>query len=52
MWGCHTITRCIDACPKNVRPTDGIEGVRRKLVAQTPKMFTQKLKKFFGPKKP
>ena len=32
MWGCHTITRCIQACPKNVRPTDGIEGVRRKLV--------------------
>ncbi len=31
-WGCHTITRCIDACPKQVRPTDGIEGVRRKLV--------------------
>lgn len=32
MWGCHTITRCIDACPKHVRPTDGIEGVRRKLL--------------------
>ena len=32
VWGCHTITRCIDACPKQVRPTDGIEGVRRKLV--------------------
>ena len=31
-WGCHTITRCIEACPKNVRPTDGIESVRRKLV--------------------
>ena len=32
-WGCHTITRCIQACPKEVRPTDGIEGVRRKLVS-------------------
>lgn len=32
MWGCRTITRCIDACPKNVRPTDGISGVRRKLL--------------------
>ena len=31
-WGCHTITRCIEACPKEVRPTDGIESVRRKLV--------------------
>ena len=33
VWGCHTITRCIQACPKNVRPTDGIEGLRRKLLA-------------------
>ena len=33
VWGCHTITRCIQACPKDVRPTDGIEGLRRKLVA-------------------
>ncbi|MFH1264101.1 MAG: 4Fe-4S dicluster domain-containing protein, partial [Planctomycetota bacterium] len=40
MWGCHTITRCIQACPKNVRPTDGIEGVRRKLLRH-------KLKKVF-----
>ncbi len=35
VWGCHTITRCIDACPKNVRPTDGIRGVRRRLLSQT-----------------
>jgi len=41
VWGCHTITRCIQACPKNVRPTDGIEGLRRKMV-------TQKLKKWIG----
>ena len=41
VWGCHTITRCIDACPKNVRPTDGIRGVRRRLLSQT-------LKKFLG----
>ena len=34
MWGCRTITRCIRACPKNVRPTDGIEGVRRRLVVE------------------
>ena len=33
VWGCHTITRCIQACPKNVRPTDGIESLRRKLLA-------------------
>ncbi len=41
VWGCHTIGRCIDACPKNVRPTDGIRGVRRRLLSQT-------LKKFLG----
>jgi succinate dehydrogenase / fumarate reductase iron-sulfur subunit len=32
-WGCHTITRCIAVCPKNVRPTDGITGLRRRLLA-------------------
>jgi succinate dehydrogenase/fumarate reductase iron-sulfur protein len=32
MWGCHTITRCIQVCPRDVRPTDGIEGTRRKLL--------------------
>jgi len=35
LWGCHTITRCIEVCPKHVRPTDGIEGSRRKLLSQT-----------------
>lgn len=34
MWGCRTVTRCIDACPKNVRPTDGIAGVRRRMLSQ------------------
>jgi succinate dehydrogenase / fumarate reductase iron-sulfur subunit len=43
-WGCHTITRCIQACPKAVRPTDGIEGVRRKLVVQKFKKLTGKEK--------
>ncbi len=43
MWGCHTITRCIEVCPKNVRPTDGIEGVRRI-------MLVKKLKSVFGGK--
>ena len=31
-WGCHTIRRCIEACPKQVRPTDGISGVRREMI--------------------
>jgi succinate dehydrogenase / fumarate reductase iron-sulfur subunit len=32
VWGCRTLLRCIDACPKDVRPTDGIVGLRRRLV--------------------
>lgn len=32
VWGCDTLLRCIDACPKEVRPTDGIVGLRRRLV--------------------
>jgi succinate dehydrogenase/fumarate reductase iron-sulfur protein len=34
-WGCRTATRCIEACPKQVRPFDGIAGLRRHLVAKT-----------------
>jgi len=41
VWGCHTITRCIQACPKHVRPTDGIEALRRRLVVH-------KVKRTFG----
>ena len=33
MWGCHTIMKCGEVCPKEVRPTDGIRGLRRKLLA-------------------
>lgn len=32
VWGCDTVFRCNDVCPKNVRPADGIETLRRKLV--------------------
>lgn len=31
VWGCDTVFRCIDACPKDVRPTDGIAALRRRL---------------------
>ena len=34
-WGCRTATRCIEVCPKNVRPFDGIAGVRRELAMRT-----------------
>jgi succinate dehydrogenase / fumarate reductase iron-sulfur subunit len=32
VWGCDTVFRCIDACPKDVRPTDAVVGLRKTLV--------------------
>jgi succinate dehydrogenase/fumarate reductase iron-sulfur protein len=32
-WGCRTVMRCCDVCPKEVRPSDGIRAVRRGLLA-------------------
>jgi len=32
VWGCDTVFRCIDACPKDVRPSDGIAALRRSLI--------------------
>jgi succinate dehydrogenase / fumarate reductase iron-sulfur subunit len=32
VWGCDTMLRCIDACPKDVRPTDAIVGLRKTLL--------------------
>jgi len=34
IWGCDTVFRCNAVCPKNVRPADGIEGLRRKMVVE------------------
>jgi len=34
VWGCHTIFKCNEACPKDVRPADGIEALRRKMVVE------------------
>jgi succinate dehydrogenase / fumarate reductase, iron-sulfur subunit len=41
LWGCDTILRCIEACPKDVRPTDSIVGLRKELLKY-------KMKKTFG----
>ncbi len=41
VWGCDTLLRCIDACPKEVRPTDAIVGLRKRLVKY-------RLKRVFG----
>lgn len=32
VWGCDMVLRCIDACPKDVRPTDSIVGLRKALI--------------------
>jgi succinate dehydrogenase / fumarate reductase iron-sulfur subunit len=41
-WVCRNITRCIDVCPKQVRPTDAIAGLRRRLVAHRCKRLLSK----------
>ncbi len=43
VWDCRTIFRCIDACPKDIRPTDTIEALRRKLVIYRFKKFFRML---------
>jgi succinate dehydrogenase / fumarate reductase iron-sulfur subunit len=40
LWACHTITRCIEVCPKDVRPTDGIAALRRRLLVHKFKGLT------------
>jgi succinate dehydrogenase / fumarate reductase iron-sulfur subunit len=42
VWGCDTILRCIDACPKDVRPTDSIVSLRKKLLKH--KLFGKGIK--------
>ena len=42
LWGCDTVLRCIDACPKDVRPTDAIVGLRKTLVKEKDKALIRK----------
>ncbi len=44
VWGCDTILKCIDACPKDVRPTDSIVGLRKTLVKNKMKKIFRKEK--------
>ncbi len=37
LWGCDTVFKCNEVCPKDVRPADGIEALRRKLVLEKAK---------------
>lgn len=42
-WGCDTVFRCNEVCPRYVRPADGIEGVRRALVgARITRLFKKR----------
>jgi succinate dehydrogenase / fumarate reductase iron-sulfur subunit len=41
VWGCDTLLACMEACPKEVRPTDAIVGLRKSLVKY-------KMKKLLG----
>jgi succinate dehydrogenase / fumarate reductase iron-sulfur subunit len=34
IWSCDTVFRCNEACPRQVRPADGIESLRRKMVLE------------------
>jgi succinate dehydrogenase / fumarate reductase iron-sulfur subunit len=43
MWGCRTVGRCTDVCPKDVRPTDGIRGIRRRRLVGRLKGLVRKL---------
>lgn len=44
VWECDTVFKCNEACPKDVRPADGIEALRRKLVVE-------KIKRIFALKR-
>jgi succinate dehydrogenase / fumarate reductase, iron-sulfur subunit len=37
VWGCRNVMECVRVCPKDVRPADGVRGVRRKLVKEKTK---------------
>jgi succinate dehydrogenase / fumarate reductase iron-sulfur subunit len=42
IWGCDTVFRCNEVCPKDVRPADGILGLRRKMAVEKTKRIFKK----------
>lgn len=42
VWSCDTVFRCNEVCPKSVRPADGIEALRRKLIIEKLKRVFRK----------
>jgi len=45
LWGCDAVLRCIDACPKDVRPTDTIVSLRKALLKEKMKGLFKKDKR-------
>lgn len=37
LWGCDTVFKCNDVCPKKVRPADGIIALRKKMIIEKSK---------------
>ncbi|MGB9006181.1 MAG: succinate dehydrogenase iron-sulfur subunit [Candidatus Aminicenantales bacterium] len=44
VWSCDTVFRCNEACPRQVRPADGIESLRRRMVVEKIKRVFKKEK--------
>jgi succinate dehydrogenase/fumarate reductase iron-sulfur protein len=42
VWGCRTTMKCVDVCPKDVRPADGIRAVRRRLFVERVKHLVER----------
>jgi succinate dehydrogenase / fumarate reductase iron-sulfur subunit len=43
VWGCDTVFKCNEVCPKEVRPADGILALRRKIfVSELKHIFKRK----------
>jgi succinate dehydrogenase / fumarate reductase iron-sulfur subunit len=44
VWSCDIVFRCNEACPRQVRPADGIESLRRRMVLEKIKRVFKKEK--------
>jgi len=44
LWGCDTVFRCRDSCPKEIRPTDVITALRRQFVSSGLIKFFQRIR--------
>ena len=42
IWGCDTVFKCNEVCPKDVRPADGIQALRRRMILEIIKNIVRK----------